>query len=117
MFRLIRNAAVLIRAWWGRWRRLTGFSGVAICASHDDPAPEIHARKLVLVGAADKAKWLRFACPCRCGEVLSLNLMGSYYPRWSVKSNPDGTLSVSPSVDATACGSHFWIRSNRIDWV
>lgn len=112
-----RKAAVAVRAWWVWLRRRTSFDGVAVCASHEDPSVEIQAGRLVLVGPAGKPKRLAFACPCRCGEVLSLNLMGSYYPRWTVKANAEGALDVSPSVDATACGSHFWIRGNRIDWV
>jgi hypothetical protein len=113
----IYKAANVIRVWWVRQRRRTRFKGVAVCASHEDPSAEIRAGILVLVGPAETLKWLQFACPCRCGEVLSLNLMGSHYPRWTVKVNADGTIGVSPSVDATACGSHFWIRGNRIDWV
>lgn len=117
MFGLARQLAGSVRAWWARRRRRKSFAGVAVHASHEDPSVEIRAGKLVLVGMADRPKWLRFDCPCRCGEVLSLNLMGSYYPKWTVKANDDGTLDVSPSVDARACGSHFWIRGNRIDWV
>jgi hypothetical protein len=112
----IHRTAGSLRAWWARRRRQTRFEGVAVCASHEDPSEEIRARKLVLVGTADRPKWLRFACPCRCGEMLSLNLMAGHRPRWAVKAHDDGTISVSPSVDATACGSHFWIRGNRIDW-
>jgi hypothetical protein len=114
-----RKAADAIRVWWVRRRRRTSFDCVAVCASDEDPSAEIWAGRLVLIGSAEKPKWLRFACPCRCGEVLSLNLMQSHYPRWAMKNNADGTLTlnVSPSVDATACGSHFWIRGNRIHWV
>ena len=72
---------------------------------------------LVLAGSPERPKWLRFDCPCRCGEVLALNLMASHSPRWAAESHEDGTLSVRPSVDATRCGSHFWIRRSRIDWV
>ena len=113
----LRKAAGAIRAWWVKRRRRTRFGGVTLCASHEDPSAEVRAGWLVFIGTAEKSKWLRFTCPCRCGEVLSLNLMESYYPRWSVKANDDGTLDVSPSVDARACGSHFWIRGNKIDWV
>lgn len=112
-----RKTAATIRAWWVRQHRRTSFSSVAVCASNEDPSAEIKADKLVLIGPAEKPKWLRFACPCRCGEVLSLNLMESYDPRWGIKVNDDGTLDVSPSVDARVCGSHFWIRGNQIDWV
>jgi hypothetical protein len=112
-----RKAVDAIRIWWVRGHRRTSFDCVAVCASDDDPSAEIWAGRLVLIGPAKKPKWLCFACPCRCGEVLSLNLMQTHYPRWVVKNNADGTLNVSPSVDARTCGSHFWIRGNRIHWV
>jgi hypothetical protein len=117
MWGWVRRAAGAVCAWWARRRRRTSFEGVAVCASHEDPSTEIGARKLVLIGTSDSPKWLRFACPCRCGEVLSLNLMASHRPRWAVRAHVDGTISVSPSVDVRTCGSHFWIRGNQIYWV
>lgn len=117
MFKWLRDKAVSIRHWWVRRGRLKEFSGVAFCDSYDDPSPEISAYKLVVVGTAGRAKWLRFGCPCRCGETISLNLMMSHHPRWRVTLNDGGRVSVSPSVEATSCKSHFWIRSNGIDWM
>ncbi|WP_420813195.1 DUF6527 family protein [Pararobbsia silviterrae] len=71
---------------------------------------------IALIGSADNLKWARFKCPCGCGEVLALNLMPSHSPRWTVSSAPDGAISIFPSVDATACGAHFWIRNGRLRW-
>lgn len=106
-----------VRDWWKRLRRFHSFQGVTICEADVDPNKDLTARKLVLIGSAERYKWLRFKCPCRCGEIIALNLMQSYRPRWSVTMGAGQSLSVSPSIVATSCGSHFWIRENRIDWV
>jgi hypothetical protein len=101
-----------------RWRkRRRAFKGVIQLDSSVDPASEMAAGKLVLIGPGEKPKWLRFKCPCGCGDVIALNLMVSHYPRWSVEIHKDGTLTAMPSVDAKTCGSHFWIRRNKVDWV
>jgi hypothetical protein len=113
----IRQLFNSIKKWWKRQRRFHSFEGVTFCESDMDPTSALHARQLVLVGSPEKPKWLRFACPCRCGEVIALNLMNNYQPHWSVTINVDKTLNLSPSIDATSCRSHFWIRKNRIEWV
>lgn len=102
---------------WRRPRRREEFSGLVSLESSIDPVGVIKAGKLVLIGPVGKPKWLRFACPCGCGDVIALNLMASHYPRWTVQVHEDGTASVHPSVDAKICGSHFWIRHNEIEWV
>jgi len=103
--------------WWRLCRRHHTFRGVAFIEPPEDPTPAVQAGNLVLLGPKAKAKWLRFQCPCRCGAVIALNLMASHTPRWSVHLHEDGTLTVVPSVDATNCGSHFFIRHNTIQWV
>lgn len=72
---------------------------------------------LVVIGTHDAPKWLRFACPCRCGDITALNLMSAHQPRWSINYEIDGTVTVSPSIDARRCGSHYWIRRNRVEWI
>jgi hypothetical protein len=106
-----------IRQWWRRPKRRSAFAGTVQLESSVDPGPELKAKKLVLIGPKEKPKWLRFECPCACGDVIALNLMASHYPRWSVEIHKDGTVSVMPSVDAKTCGSHFWIRHNKVRWV
>jgi hypothetical protein len=113
----LQNIVVDVREWWRKLRRRRRFKGVAQLESGADPDAVLRARKLVLVGPEGKPKWLRFACPCRCGDVIALNLMASHSPRWTVDAHPDGTLTVNPSVDAAKCGSHFWVRRSRIAWV
>lgn len=106
-----------IRGWWRNRRRQHSFPVVVVVDSSNDPSSAINAGKLVLVGTAEKPKWLRFRCPCRCGDVIAINLMASHSPRWAVELHADGTLTVFPSVDSTTCKSHFWIRRSKIIWV
>ena len=106
-----------IRRWWRTRKRRKVFAGAVHLESSVDPSTELKAGKLVLIGPKQKPKWLRFKCPCGCGDVIALNLMASHYPRWSVETHENGTLSAMPSVDAKTCGSHFWIRRNKIRWV
>jgi len=112
-----KNTIGFIRNWWRQRRRYNNFTGVAFLEPHVDPAEELHRRKLVIIGSRGNPKWLRFACPCRCGEIIALNLMQSFTPRWRVEIHPNKTVSVVPSVDVVSCQSHFWIRENRIHWV
>jgi hypothetical protein len=69
-----------------------------------------------LVSAAGNDKWLILKCPCGCRQELALNLMSSHLPRWRVEAAPSGRFNVHPSVDATSCGAHFWIRGGQVNW-
>lgn len=71
---------------------------------------------LAVVGTSGKLKWAFLKCPCGCGEILPLNLMRSHWPHWRVTQRPDGAVSLHPSVDATSCGSHFFLRNGRVIW-
>lgn len=70
-----------------------------------------------VVGLA-QPKRVVFACPCGCGEKLTINLMRSIDPRWQLRL-ARGTISLRPSVwiDDDKCGSHFWIENSRVVWV
>lgn len=64
-----------------------------------------------------KDRWLHMQCPCGCGDLLSLNLMTSQRPYWTLKWHSDGTVSVIPSVHKiTGCRSHFFIIRSSIIW-
>jgi hypothetical protein len=115
--RYLRALFRSIRQWWRNRKRRHRFAGFIHLESSVDPALELKAGKLVLIGPKEKPKWLRLKCPCGCGDIIALNLMASHYPRWFVEIHEDGTLTANPSVDAKICGSHFWICRNRIKWV
>jgi Family of unknown function (DUF6527) len=63
-------------------------------------------------------KWAVLKCPCGCGEVIDVNLMKSRKPCWTLTMK-DGKATLHPSlwVPNERCGSHFWLRDNRIHWV
>lgn len=71
---------------------------------------------LYVVGATPK--WAVLKCPCGCGEVIDVNLMASRQPCWTLTLK-EGRATLYPSlwVAKERCGSHFWLRDNRIDWV
>lgn len=98
-------------------RRWTSFAGVARLDSRYDASAALEARQLIIIGSLDHPKWLKFQCPCGCGDTIALNLMESHYPRWRVRAEGPASISVSPSVDATKCHSHFWIKANQVIWV
>lgn len=97
-------------------KRKSRFSAILRVSSLSLAEADLKKGALILIGTDEKYKWLRFICPCGCGEELALNLMKSHRPCWTVTSNDDATINVSPSVDATKCGAHFWIRRNTIEW-
>jgi hypothetical protein len=69
-----------------------------------------------LVESAGRRKWALLRCPCGCGEILALNLMQTHSPFWTVRLNINGDATLHPSVDATKCGAHFWLRNGVIVW-
>src|SRR5947209_8704325 len=98
MRELVQYLITWLKNWWRTRRRLHRFKGVEFSAPDVDPSSAIRVRRLVIVGSPEKPKWLRFLCPCRCGEVVALNLMRSYSPRWSIELHSDGRLTLTPSV-------------------
>lgn len=73
---------------------------------------------IYLVGE-DKQYWqAAMRCPCRCGELIQLNLAPPGPPCWRVRLYWDMTVTLSPSVwRSVGCFSHFWIRRSRVLWV
>lgn len=74
--------------------------------------------ELVIVGTDDQPKWAVLACPCGCGHVLNVNLMRTHRPHWIMIRQPDGTISLLPSlwVRDVKCRSHFFVYRSRIIW-
>jgi hypothetical protein len=69
-----------------------------------------------LVNPGGRQKWLIFKCPCGCGQEIALNLMSTHFPHWRVDVRTSQLFNVHPSVDATSCGAHFWLRDGRVSW-
>lgn len=113
----LRNFFAWIWSWFRPTGRREAFGATVQLDSSTNPERELAAGKLVLIGPAEKPKWLRFKCPCGCGDVIALNLMTSHRPHWKTELHQDGTLTVHPSVDSQRCGAHFWIKRSKINWV
>lgn len=68
----------------------------------------------------DGPQYAEYNCPCGCGAVIMIpyftpGTKGNQYG-WEL-SEKDGKATLSPSVySKLACGSHYFIRQNRIDW-
>jgi hypothetical protein len=75
------------------------------------------AETVYLVGEGEYLWFVAFVCPCGCRELIQLNLLPDTCPRWGIVRNPDGTVTLAPSVwRTTGCRSHFFLRQGRIDW-
>ena len=103
----------------GFWRALWRshrIKGVRHVASISD-VPRQLGSKLYIVGVP-KPKWAVLACPCRCGERINVNLMSSRQPFWTLSGNDDAlTLRPSLWMPEAKCGSHFFVRDSKIEWV
>ena len=57
-------------------------------------------------------------CPCRCGQVIQLNLVVGTRPVWTVEIDSDTqAVTLRPSIWRTkGCRSHFLLRRGRVRW-
>jgi hypothetical protein len=68
---------------------------------------------LVLVKRG-RPRWLKFHCPCGCGDIVSLNLDPRSGPYWRIFTRRKA-VSILPSVwRDCGCESHFVIWKNRV---
>src|SRR5581483_3166976 len=73
---------------------------------------------IALVSAEGFQKWLRFFCPCGCGDLLGLNLMEGFRPRWKIRIDAKRRVSVWPSIRRLGgCKSHFFVTQNEIRYI
>jgi hypothetical protein len=57
-------------------------------------------------------------CPCGCKKILHMNLLSDEHPYWKFIHHKNGTASLHPSVwRQKDCGSHFWFKHSRVQWV
>lgn len=79
--------------------------------------PQHIGNKIFIVGH-EKPKWAIFMCPCRCNEIIQVNLMSTHKPNWRVMVGHKGiTLYPSVWIHAFSCKSHFWLKDNKVWWV
>lgn len=83
-----------------------------------DDLPDAPQEKTVYLVGEGKYLWfVAFVCPCGCEELVQLNLLPDARPRWTIARNPDGTVTISPSIwRVSGCRSHFFLRAGRVEW-
>ena len=83
---------------------------------------QIPSKTLVLTKKGNVFTWLRYKCPCGCGETISLSLSPMIEPYWAITIGKDKnkrpSVTITPSVYMrnTKCGSHYFITENKVNW-
>lgn len=98
--------------------RLTEFKEVRHVAEPNYPGdPALEDGVLYVV---DDSPYVQYNCPCGCGNIVMLPTLKHQegYHGWGFVEQA-GEVTLSPSVYSTGlpCRSHYFIRSNRIEWV
>jgi hypothetical protein len=103
-------------SWW-QWLPIFRWRIVAIVEAADEVPTRLPRNGAVLVGSAERPKWIAFDCPCRSGHRIMLNTDKSRLPHWSTTSQ--GRLTISPSVDYYEVPKrcHYFVQNGRIRWV
>lgn len=111
------NTINWIRGRWRKFRRRRKVKRVVLVESMND-VPQNVGAKLYVVFRSGQYRRAVLQCPCRCGRRIDLNLSMHAFPRWTVEKQGK-VVTVSPSVwvPLDGCGSHFFVRQNRIEWV
>lgn len=111
------NLLKRITAAWQHLRRRKRLKTVVLVQSMND-IPANTGSKLYLVYRGGQYRRAVLNCPCRCGRRIDINLNKHSSPHWVVTHNGnEASLDPSLWVPADQCGSHFFIRRNRIEWV
>lgn len=82
---------------------------------------QIPSKVLVITKKGSTFTWIRYKCPCGCGEIISLSLSPVIEPYWSISidnKNERQMVTISPSVYMrnTKCNSHYFITKNKVIW-
>src|ERR1035437_408750 len=111
------NITSWIRGRWREFRRRRTVKKVVLVESMND-VPQNVGAKLYIVYRSGQYRRAVLQCPCRCGRRIDLNLSVQAIPHWTVNTQK-GVATLSPSiwVPFDGCGSHFFVRRNRIEWV
>lgn len=111
------NLLQSVKSIYKRFRRRRNLEGATVVEYVND-IPERLGNRLYVVRRAGVPRRAVFECPCRCGHRVDLNLSEDRSPAWQAKVvNEKATITPSVWVPEEQCGSHFFVRDNRIDWV
>jgi hypothetical protein len=64
----------------------------------EDMPDSLKSLTVYLCGEGENLWAAAMICPCGCGDVIQLNLLKRASPCWRAVENPDGTVSVMPSI-------------------
>ncbi len=96
-------------------RRLLRFAELVVVKDQTAAGEALQPGRLIVVNRG-RPRWLKFHCPCGCGDVVSLNLDPRAGPRWSLTVR-GSRVTVRPSIwRETGCGSHFIIWESRVEF-
>lgn len=101
-----------------RWFRLVLDTGKRFTSVRTEDAPEEMRDGIIyLVGDAPEPWSAWMSCPCGCGATISLSLLSSDRPHWTLAATGN-EITLYPSVWRTrGCKSHFFITKGRLHWV
>ena len=112
---LIQWAVRLAQRLWRIARRRRRIDRIIYLANRRD-LPAKLGGALYVVGA-NPVQWAVLNCPCGCGERTNAKIGVASRTSWSLTLT-EGRVSLAPSLlmPVDRCGSHFFIRENRIIW-
>lgn len=93
--------------------RVRLYQGQRVDDLPDQPSPFV----VYIAGSGENVWAASMVCPCGCEEIIELNLLKQVRPQWQVSEDPDGSVSIHPSVwRNSGCRSHFILRQGAIHW-
>jgi hypothetical protein len=101
-----------------QWVRQLFARQIRYRAAFMDESPDRLKRDIVyLIGDKDAPWAASFICPCECGEVISISLIETDSPTWTVEVEKSGAVTIAPSVwRQRGCKSHFFIHDGCVIW-
>jgi Family of unknown function (DUF6527) len=110
------NLLAKSKAFWRKLRRRHHLTRVIHVESREELPNKLGAA--IYIVRNETPNWAVLDCPCRCGERIDVNLMPARRPAWQLFTK-HGKATPHPSfwMPSGKCGSHFWVRDNRIIWV
>lgn len=83
-----------------------------------DDVPRVVVPGTLYIAGENGHTWFAsMRCPCGCKATIQLNLLPDTRPCWTLSTQKDGRVSLSPSVwRKIGCRSHFFVRRGRVEW-
>ena len=91
-------------------------TGYSVVASEELP-DNLKENTLYLIGEQNEYWMAALMCPCKCNEIIKLNLLPDADPSWKVVVNSDNSPTINPSIwRIKGCRSHFILKRGKIIW-